>query len=139
MPLQVSAFRKRFTVLVMLALSMNCGCRWRLSRAQARQRLAGGYALAVGDCGSHGTRSSTLVLRPDGTYDLHVELTSGEVVDQVGQTWSYDGRVHLANFRINATGDLQKYGSDAAHNVELSRPVVILLGSSPNCFYTQPK
>ena len=139
MPLQVSVFSKRFTVLVMLALSMNCGCRWRLSQAQARQRLVGRYALAVRDCGSHGTRSSTLLLHPNGTYDLHVELKSGEVLDEVDQTWSYDGRLHLANFRINATGDLQEYGSDAAHDVELRRPVVILLGSSPNCFYTQPK
>jgi len=134
--------RNCLPVLVMLALSMICGCQRHLSPEQAKQRLVGSYALAVGhDCASRGVRSSTLVLRPDGTYDQHIEFTHGEVVDEVGQAWSYDGGVHFSNFRITATGDLHKHApeTEASLLVEFSHPVVILLSPSSDCFYSQPE
>jgi hypothetical protein len=121
---------------------MSCGCRSRLSSDQAKQRLVGRYVLAVGhDCVSSGVRSSTLVLRRDGTYDQRIEFTSSEVADQIGQAWSYDGRVHLSNFRLPVTGGLQKHTptTEASLRVELSHPVVILLDASSDCFYSQPK
>jgi hypothetical protein len=126
----------------MLALSISCGCRSRLSPEQAKQRLVGRYALSIGhDCASSGVRSSTVVLRPDGTYDQHIEFTSGEVVDQIGHAWSYDGGVHFRNFRITATAEIQKHApaTEASLLVEFSHPVVILLDPSSDCFYSQPK
>ena len=136
----VSLLRNWLPLLAMLAVSMNCGCRKGLSPEQAKQRLVGRYALGVGhDCAT--VRSSTLLLRLDGTYDQHIQFTSGEVMDEVGQPWSYDGGVHFSNFRITSTGELQRYApeTEASLLVQFGHPVVILLSPSSDCFYSQPK
>ena len=52
----------------------------------------------VRDCGSQGIKSSTLVLRADGTYDQHVEFAGGEVLDEVGQHWPMTAGFTLATF-----------------------------------------
>ena len=133
--------RACLSVLALLALSMNFGCRRPLSPEQARQRLVGRYALVVGHDCAFDVRSSTLVLRPDGTYDQHIEFAGGEVVDEVGQAWSYDGGVHFSNFRITATGELHKDAPETGASllVEFGQPVVILLSPSSDCVYSQPK
>lgn len=134
--------RPSFFLLAILALLLNAGCRRRLSPAQAQQRLVGSYALIIShDCASLGVRSSALVLRPDGTYDQHIEFTSGEVVDEVNQAWNYDGGVHFSNFRITATGNLSKDSpeTEASLLVEFGHPVVILLTPSSDCVYSQSK
>jgi hypothetical protein len=82
-----------------------------------------------------------LILRPDGTYDQHVEFVSGDALDEVGQPWDYDGGVHFSNLRITATGELHKYAPkiEASLIVDFNHPVVILLDPSSQCFYSQPK
>jgi hypothetical protein len=49
--------------------------------------------------------------------------------------------VHFSNFRITATGELNRYAPETETSllVELSHPVVILLDPSGGCFYSQPK
>ena len=108
---------------------------------QARQLLVGTYHLQRrGDeCGK--VRSSTLVLRRDGTYDQHIEFDSGKIVDELNQPWTYDGGVHFSNFRITATAELDEYApeTEASLLVDLKHPVVIVLNPHRDCFYTQPK
>lgn len=124
----------------LLALVAVSGCHKQPSPEQARQRLTGKYHLAGKECGSE-VKSSTLELRSDGSYDQHVEFATGESLNEVGQQWSYDGGVHFSNFRITATGELNKYAPETETSllVELSHPVVILLDPSGGCFYSQPK
>ena len=129
-----------FAGLIGLVVGVICGCE--RTPEQSRQVLVGHYNLDIGhDCASSGVRVSSLVLRSDGTYDQHIEFTSGEVVDEVGQHWSYDGGIHFSNFRITATGDLNKYAprTEASLIVDLRHPVVIRLNPSSDCAYTQPK
>ena len=76
------------------------GCR--MTTAQAREKLVGQYHLGMrsDQCGK--VKSSTLVLRSDGTYDQHIQFSNGKTVDEVNQRWTYDGGVHFSNFRITA-------------------------------------
>jgi hypothetical protein len=130
-----------FAYVALLTLITACGCHKGFSSREAKERFVGTYNLAGKDCEAHGVKSSTLTLRSDGTYDQHVEFTSGDALDEVAQPWNYDGNVHFSNFRITATGDLHRYAPEngASLIVELSHPVVILLNPSSGCFYSQPK
>ena len=132
----------RFSAIALfLALA---GCNRHISPEQAKERLVGTYHLGSTrgtGCASQGVKSSTLVLRPDGTYDQQVQFASGEIANAQGQSWNYDGGVHFSNFRITATGELNKYApeTEASLIVEFQRPVVILLTPDSDCFYSQPK
>jgi hypothetical protein len=136
--------RRVLTCAPLLALIIICGCHKGFSSKQAKERLVGTYHLAgkAGEgCAASGVKSSTLVLRSDGTYDQHVEFASGEALDEVRQRWNYDGGVHFSNLRITAIGELHKYApeTEASLLVELSHPVIIFLDPSSECFYSQPK
>jgi hypothetical protein len=112
------------------------------SPKEARQRLVGRYNLArVGSDACPDVQSSMLVLRRDGTYDQHVTFTNGKTVEELNQRWLFDGGVHLSNFRITATGDLNQYApeTEASLIVEFRNPVVVELNPHGDCFYTQPK
>jgi hypothetical protein len=133
--------RTSYIFAPILALITLCGCSEKISPKLAKERLIGKYSLGGKACEPFGVKLSTLILRQDGTYDQHIEFLTGEVVDEVGQQWKYDGGVHFSNFRITATGELNRYApeTEASLIVEFSHPTVILLDPSSNCVYTQPK
>ena len=130
-----------FARILLLATVACCGCRKEVTPEQATRCLVGTYHLAGSDCEAKGVKSSTLVLRSDGTYDQHIEFASGEVVNEFGQRWNYDGGIHFSNLRITATDELHKYApeTEASLLVELSHPVAILLNPSSSCVDSQPK
>jgi hypothetical protein len=106
------------------------------------RNLVGRYALVPTDrCLSHELKSSHLALHADGTYDQRHELVNGEVVQIVGQQWSYDGNmVKLENFRIVTKPDVRLTirGAEVQLNAVTSHPQALSFGDS-RCVYQGPK
>jgi hypothetical protein len=140
----MGAFRLWSPPAIAAILSLVVGCNRHISPQDAKERLVGTYHVGSTSgtgCESQGVKSSTLVLRSDGTYDQRVEFAGGETAAALGQHWNYDGGVHFSNLRITATGELNKYApeTEASLIVEFHHPVVILLTPDSDCFYSQPK
>ncbi|HEY2913588.1 MAG TPA: hypothetical protein VGK21_09520 [Candidatus Angelobacter sp.] len=122
------------------------GCNQKRNPAEARALLVGEWNLHVGsDCANYDVASDRLILHSDGTFEQHTVSKRGFHYDAPAEKWEYspDNRVLFDSrkdfFNSQMANEFVGVRRSEGLIVEFTTPMVILLNSDQDCFYTKPK